>query len=175
MLRSGHLCAEVLQGATLPQGSDLLPEHLRPEVLRSEVLRSGPLLRSEGLRSGRLRSGLCPGLRSGDLCAEDLLPAPLQARSDLPSEHVRSEVLHAGLRSSLCSGHLCAEVLQRALPSRAVLPRALLPRATLPQGAQVLLRKHLRSKLLRSSRPLLWPRRGSAPGKPHATGSGPNC
>jgi hypothetical protein len=172
-LCSGHLCAEVLPRAALPSHSDLPPEHLRTEVLPAGHLRPGSLC--SGLRSG---PGLRSGLRSGDLCAEDLLPEALQARPDMPSEHLRSEVLYAdvlcaGLRSGLCarlcarlcSGDLCAEVLQRAVP----------PRASLPQESPLLQREHLRSELLRSSRPLLRSDYGStvAGSGKHAAGSGP--
>jgi hypothetical protein len=133
------LCAS----SSLPQGSDLLREHLR-----TEVLRSGYLLHPEGLRPGDLRPGrLRPGHLLLYLRAEDLLPEALQASSDLPAEHLRAEVL-------LCSGFdLRAEVLRAdVLLSRAVLPREVLPRAALPQGPQVLLREHL----LCTSRSLLW-------------------
>jgi hypothetical protein len=164
LLCSGDLCAEVLPRAALPPRSDLLPEHLRSEVL----LRSGPVLCAEGLCPGHLRTGpvLRSGLRSGDLCAEDLLPEALQARSDLPSEHLRSGVLCA---DGLCAGVLCADVL------RAMLQRAVPSRASLPPASPQLLRKHLRSHLLRSCRPLLWSDHGStaAGSRKHAAGSRP--
>ena len=153
----------------------MLRLHLRAkDLLRSgRLLRSGPVLRPEGLRSGLLRSG--PLLRSGhllrvDLRAEDLLPSPLQALSDLPSVHLRSGVLRSDvLRSGgLCADVLCADVLRVVL----LLQKAL-PRAALPQRPQVLLlRKQLLLELLWSSRPLRWPDPGASPGE-CATGPDP--
>jgi hypothetical protein len=153
----------LLRQAPPPQGSDLLLEHLRAQVLRPghlrpEVLRSGPLL-----RPGHLL----------DLRAEDLLPEALQTRSDLPSEHLCTEVLRPGLLcsgvcSGVCSGHLCAGVL------RAVLQAALPPRTALPPQSQVLLRKHLWSELLWSSRPLLWPDHGSTGADSDDRAAGPD-